>query len=520
MMRVSTVLLRLTENAMLNNLVHSFLSWFIRQRIHQIEHFMMYPEDVQQNVLGVNIERAKVSFYGKKYGLAEVDNYEQFRANLPLVGYEDIEPFITRTRNGEQNVLWPSDIRWFAKSSGTTNAKSKFIPVSSDALEDCHFKAGKDMLALFFNNSPESKIFSGRSLRLGGSTQISNINNQAYFGDLSAIIIENFPVWAELRSTPSKEISLMDEWETKLEAIAHSTIKEDVTSLAGVPSWMLVLLHRIIEISGASNIHEVWPNLELYLHGGVSFAPFRKQFSDLLPHPKFEFMEIYNASEGFFGIQDVQGSQEMLLMLDYGIFYEFIPVDEPDKVLPLWEVKTETVYEMVISTNSGLWRYRIGDTIVFTHLKPYRIKISGRTKHYINVFGEELMVGNADEAIESASAVFQCSVKEYSAAPVYMKDKESGAHEWIIEFEQAPKDLGGFVAHLDAELKRRNSDYEAKRHKDMALKMPIVHQAKPGTFYQWLKQKNKLGGQHKVPRLVNDRSIINELLEIHRSLSM
>ncbi len=505
---------------MLNNLVNSFLSWFIRQRIHQIEHFMEFPEEVQQNLLGANIEKAKVSFYGKKHGFGDIGSYEDFQRNIPIVAYEDIEYLITRMRDGEQNLLWPSDIRWFAKSSGTTNAKSKFIPVSNDSLEDCHFKAGKDMLALFFNNKPDSKIFSGRSLRLGGSTQISNVNNQAYFGDLSAILIENFPVWVELRSTPSKEISLMNEWESKLEAIAQSTIKEDVTSLAGVPSWMLVLLNKIIDITGAKNIHEVWPNLELYLHGGVSFSPFRKQFEELLPRKDFEFIEIYNASEGFFGVQDVMGARDMLLMLDYGIFYEFIPLDNPEKVIPLWETELGVLYEMIISTNSGLWRYRIGDTIEFTSISPYRFKISGRTKHYINVFGEELMVGNADAALEAASQKHQCTVKEYSAAPVYMENKESGAHEWMIEFEKTPNDLTGFISTLDSELKNLNSDYEAKRHKDMALKMPIVHAAAPGTFYQWLKTKNKLGGQHKVPRLVNDRSIINELLEIHRSISV
>ena len=504
---------------MLSELMNSFLSWFIRQRIHQIELFKNYPEDVQQNVIGSNLERATQTEYGKKFGFGDINSYADFKRNVPIVSYEEIEPLITRTRNGEQNILWPSEIRWFAKSSGTTNAKSKFIPVTGESLEDCHFKAGKDMLALYFDNRPENKIFSGRSLRLGGSTQISSINNQSYFGDLSAILIENFPVWVELRSTPSREISLMDEWESKLEAIARSTIKEDVTSLAGVPSWMLILLNRIIEITGAKHIHEVWPNLELYLHGGVSFAPFRSQFEALLPKSNFEFMEIYNASEGFFGIQDELGSREMLLMLDYGIFYEFAPIDQPEKIIPLWEVETDVIYEMIISTNGGLWRYKIGDTLRFTSTVPYRFQIAGRTKHYINVFGEELMVGNADHALEIAAKKHHCSLKEYSAAPQFTEDQSSGLHEWIIEFDQAPEDVAAFTQTLDEELQKCNSDYEAKRHKNMALKMPVIHIASSETFYNWLKKHNKLGGQHKVPRLANNRNILDELLEIHRSLS-
>ena len=503
---------------MLSELFNSFLVWVIKKRIRQIELFKNHPEEVQQNILASNIVKAQNTEYGNRFGLDEITNYAQFARRLPIVTYEDIEPDIERIRNGEQNILWPSEIRWFAKSSGTTNAKSKFIPLSNDALEDCHFKAGKDMLALYFNNKTDSKIFTGLSLRLGGSTQISNINNQSYFGDLSAILIENFPVWVELRSTPSRQISLMNEWESKMEAIANSTINEDVTSLAGVPSWMLVLMNHILKTTGKGNLHEIWPNLELYLHGGVSFDPYRRQFEAMLPKKDFHFMEIYNASEGFFGIQDQLNSNEMLLMLDYGIFYEFVPIDKIDSpydhIIPLSEVETGVTYAMIITTNGGLWRYNIGDTIVFTSTNPFRFRIAGRTKHYINVFGEELMVANAERAIELASKENDCHVKEYSAAPVYMEGGESGAHEWMIEFSREPKDVTRFAECLDQHLKELNSDYEAKRHKNMALKMPIVHMAAQGVFYQWLKNKGKLGGQHKVPRLSNNREVLDELLEI------
>ncbi|MCC5915718.1 MAG: GH3 auxin-responsive promoter family protein [Cryomorphaceae bacterium] len=509
---------------MLSDIFNSFLVWVIKKRIRQIELFMEHPDEVQINLLASNISKSVKTEYGRRYGFDNIENYADFARDVPIVTYEEIEPEIERIRNGEQNILWPSEIRWFAKSSGTTNAKSKYIPLSSDALEDCHFKAGKDMLALYFNNKNESKIFTGRSLRLGGSTQISSINNQSYFGDLSAILIENFPVWVELRSTPSREISLMPEWESKMEAIANSTMKEDVTSLAGVPSWMLVLMNHILKKTGASNIQEIWPNLELYLHGGVSFEPFRRQFDTIMPDKNnFHYMEIYNASEGFFGIQDQLNSKEMLLMLDYGIFYEFIPLDKMqapyDYIIPLAEVETGVVYVVIISTNGGLWRYNIGDTITFTSTRPYRFQIAGRTKHHINVFGEELMVGNADRALEMASEESDCLVKEYSAAPVFMEGNESGAHEWIVEFSRPPKNLDVFTEALDRHLKTLNSDYEAKRHKNMALKKPILHQAHEGVFYQWLKNKNKLGGQHKVPRLSNQRDVLNELLDIHRKMA-
>ena len=400
-----------------------------------------------------------------------------------------------------------------------TDAKSKFIPVSQEAIEDCHFKGGKDLLSIFCNNNPDTKVFSGMSLRLGGSTFVNDHKNQSFYGDVSAIIIENLPFWVEMRSTPNNKISLMDEWESKIEAIANTTINEDVSSLAGVPSWMLILARKVLEKTGSSNLQEVWPNLELYMHGGVNFSPYRKQFEEIVPSSNFSFLETYNASEGFFGIQDQANSEELLLMLDFGIFYEFIPMDdyagEDSETISLDEVELGKNYAMVISTNGGLWRYILGDTVRFTSLSPYRVQVSGRTKHFINAFGEELIVENAEEGLAAACAATGAVIKEYSAAPVYITKNESGAHEWIIEFEKEPSSMDNFIETMDKKLKELNSDYEAKRHKDMALRSPIVHIARENLFYEWLKSKGKLGGQNKVPRLSNNRIYLEELLDLN-----
>ena len=496
--------------------VNSFISWRMKKRFHQIELFMKYPIEVQQELLSNLLSTAKNTEWGIKYDFSSISSYEEFRERVPLNFYESIKPDVDRLRAGEQNILWPSEIKWFAKSSGTTSSKSKFIPVSQEAIEDCHFKGGKDLLSIYCNNNPETSVFSGMSLRLGGSTFINNKDNNSFYGDLSAIIIENLPFWVEMRSTPNTKISLMDEWEAKIEAITNTSIKEDVSSLAGVPSWMLVLAKKVLEKTGKQNLHEVWPNLELYMHGGVNFEPYKKQFEELLPNSNFRFLGTYNASEGFFGIQDQTDSEELLLMLDYGIFYEFIPMDEFDgensRAIPLGEVEPEKNYAVVISTNAGLWRYIIGDTIKFTSINPYRIKISGRTKHFINAFGEEVIIENTEAALKIACEKTGAQVLEYTAAPVYMSNNETGAHEWLIEFSQKPDSLETFVRLLDDTLKSVNSDYEAKRHKNMALKEPVVHIAQPRLFYNWLKQKGKLGGQHKVPRLSNNRVHLEELL--------
>lgn len=483
-----------------------------------MELFLKYPTDVQAELLYNLLEKAENTTLGKLYGFSSIKSYDDFAEKVPIKQYESIEPLIERTRKGEQNLFWPTPIKWFAKSSGTTNAKSKFIPVSEEALEDCHFKAGKDMLCLFFNNNPDSQLFIGKGLRLGGSSAVYADNN-SFFGDLSAIIIENLPFWADYSSAPKQETALMSDWEQKMTAIVNETIKEDITSLVGVPSWMLVLLNRVLKETGKNNILEVWPNLEVYFHGGVNFNPYREQFKKLIPKKDFKYYETYNASEGFFAIQDEDNSFDLLLMLDYGIFYEFIPMDsfdgENSKAIPLSEVELNKNYAMVITTNAGLWRYLIGDTVKFTCIKPYRIRITGRTTHFINVFGEELIVENVESALKKACLKTKAEVLEYTVAPIFMKGTKSGGHEWLIEFSKPPESLSFFTEILDNALKAINSDYEAKRYLNMTLGVPKVNVARQGLFYEWLKQQGKLGGQHKVPRLSNSRKYLDELLAIN-----
>ena len=496
-------------------LVNSIISWFLKKRKHQIELFLKHPVNVQQELLFKLLKTAKNTEFGKECKFSSIESYADFCTKTPIQKYESIEPLIERCRKGEQNLFWSTDIKWFAKSSGTTNAKSKFIPMSDESIEYCHLKAGKDMLCLYINNNEETQLFTGKGLRLGGSSEVYEDNN-SYFGDLSAIIIENMPFWADFSSAPNQETALMSEWETKIEAIIDETINENITSLVGVPSWMLVLLNRVLEKTGKDNILEVWPNLEVYFHGGVNFNPYREQYKKIIPKKEFKYYETYNASEGFFAIQDRNNSNDLLLMLDYGIFYEFIPMtdydDENSTAIPLSKVKLNINYAMVITTNGGLWRYLIGDTVKFTSLSPYRIKITGRTKHFINVFGEELIVENAEDALKLACKKSCAVVSDYTVAPIFMNGNKSGRHEWIIEFSKSPDNLKYFTELLDNELKSINSDYEAKRYKDMTLAMPKIHQAKKGLFYDWLKQKGKLGGQHKIPRLSNKRDFVEELL--------
>ena len=498
-------------------IVNSIISWFLKKRKHQMELFLKYPINVQDELLQQLLYKAQHTEVGKKYNFSSIKTYNEFSKKVPIQQYESIEPMIERTRLGEQNVFWPTDIKWFAKSSGTTNSKSKFIPVSDEALEDCHFKAGKDMLCLYFNNNDSAQLFIGKGLGLGGSCHIYKDNN-SYFGDLSAIIIENLPFWADYSSAPKQETALMSEWETKLKAIVDETIHEDITSLVGVPSWMLILLNKVLERTGKKNILEVWPNLEVYFHGGVNFNPYREQFKKLIPKKNFKYFETYNASEGFFAIQDVNYSFDLLLMLDYGIFYEFIPMDafdgENSQAIPLSKVKLNKNYALVITTNGGLWRYLIGDTIKFTSLTPHRIRITGRTKHFINVFGEELIIENAEIALKKACLKTGAEISEYTAAPIFMKKGKSGGHEWLIEFKKHPESINYFTELLDNALKSINSDYEAKRYNNMALSMPKINVAEEGLFYKWLKTQGKLGGQHKVPRLSNSRNHLEELMRL------
>ncbi len=499
-------------------MAYPIISWFLKKRKHQMELFLKYPNDVQKELLNNLLEYAQDTEIGKKYHFSDIKLYKDFAEKVPIKQYESIEPLIERSRKGEQNIFWPTYIKWFAKSSGTTNAKSKFIPVSDEALEDCHFKAGKDMLCLYFNNNKDAQLFTGKGLRLGGSSAVYEDNN-SYFGDLSAIIIENLPFWADYSSAPKLETALISEWEHKIKAIVDETIYEDITSLVGVPSWMLVLLNKVLEKTGKKNILEVWPNLEVYFHGGVNFNPYREQFKQLIPKKDFKYYETYNASEGFFAIQDENDSLDLLLMLDYGIFYEFIPMDkfegENSIAIPLSKVKVNKNYAMVITTNGGLWRYLIGDTIKFTSLNPYRIRITGRTKHFINVFGEELMVENVEKALQHACLLTGAFVTDYTVAPIFMNIDSKGGHEWMIEFKKQPENLDYFAELLDNALKSVNSDYEAKRYHNLTLAKPKINVAKPGLFYNWLKKRGKLGGQHKIPRLSNTRDFIEELLEMY-----
>lgn len=504
-------------------LINSILTWIMKKRIHQMELFMKYPHEVQEEWLFKLVRTARDTEFGKAHGFSSITNYQKFAEQVPVQTYEQLYPYIDRMMRGEQNILWPSEIRWFSKSSGTTNARSKFIPVSSEALEECHFKGGKDLLAIYVHNHPDTHIFDGKNLAVGGSHQLNENDPTAssYYGDVSAVIMQNLPFWAEYIRTPRLETALMGNWEEKIERLAQETLKENVTSIAGVPTWTVLLLQRITELAGARSITDVWPGLEVFFHGAVSFVPYRDVFAQLIPSPHMRYWEVYNASEGFFGIQDRSRANDMLLMLDYGIFYEFIPLEELGRetphTVPLGEVELNRNYAMVISTNSGLWRYLIGDTVRFTSLSPYRIRITGRTKHFINAFGEELVVENADAAIARACALTGARIDNYTAAPVYMDVHGKGAHEWIVEFTTEPPDLHEFARHLDDALRQLNSDYDAKRTHNLALQPPIVHAVKPGTFYNWMKRRGKLGGQHKVPRLSNTREYVDDLLRMEHS---
>ncbi|MEA3503574.1 MAG: GH3 auxin-responsive promoter family protein [Bacteroidota bacterium] len=499
-------------------LINSFISWFVKKRIHQIELFKKYPNEVQYENLKQLLDTAEDTEWGEKYDFNSIKTLSDFKNRIPINNYDSLKKDIDRTRRGEQNILWPTEIKWFAKSSGTTNDKSKYIPVSNESLEDCHFKGGKDLISLYLNNYPESNVFDGRGLVMGGSCNISEINNSSYYdGDLSAILIQNLPFWAQILKTPNSSIALMDEWESKINKIAHETIGHNVTNISGVPSWTLVLMKKILEITKANNIKEVWPNLEVFFHGGVSFVPYETQYNKLIPKGEINYFETYNASEGFFAIQDDKNSDDMLLMLDYGIYYEFIPVNELDNdnptTLTLDQVEKGKNYALLITTNGGLWRYLIGDTVTFTSISPYKIKITGRTKNFINLVGEELIIDNAEKALDIACKKTGGAITDYTAAPINFSDKENAGHEWLIEFSIQPKNIDFFTETFDNALKSVNSDYEAKRYKNMVLKKPLVRNLPKKTFYKWMKQKGKLGGQNKVPRLSNNRKYIDAILK-------
>lgn len=493
------------------------ISSLARMRVWRIEAWKNHPHDAQREVLQDLVTSAQYTEFGRKYNFSHLFNIRDYKAAVPIHDYNDLKPYIERTMKGEQNLLWNTPVQWFAKSSGTTSDKSKFIPISEESLEDGHFKASKDVLSIYYNSHPESELLTGKGLVIGGSHNINPMNAEAQYGDLSAVLLQNTPFWGHWLRTPDLSIALMDEWENKIEMLAKSTIKENVTSVSGVPTWTLVLFKRILEITGKKTMAEVWPSLELYMHGGVSFTPYMEQFKQLIGKD-IHYLEMYNASEGFFAAQENPGDDGMLLYTDHGIFFEFMPVSEYGKKHPhtigLKDVQTGKNYAPVISTNGGLWRYLLGDTIQFTSLDPYRVKVSGRLKHYINAFGEEVIVDNTDQAIAIAAEKSGAVVNDYTAAPMYFSEGSNGGHEWLIEFEKMPEDLQEFSKELDQALKNINSDYEAKRYRDIALRMPLVHAVRKGLFIEWLRSKGKLGGQHKVPRLSNDRTQLEEILSL------
>jgi GH3 auxin-responsive promoter len=493
------------------------ISSLARMRLWRIDGWRNNPEDAQREVLQDLVTSAQYTEFGRKYNFSQLFNIRSFKQAVPIHEYDDLKPYIQRIMAGEQNILWNTPVYWFAKSSGTTGDKSKFIPISEESLEDGHYKAAKDVLTMYYLFNPDSDMLTGKGLVLGGSHTISQMNDEVQYGDLSAVLIQNSPFWGHWLRTPDISIALMNEWESKIEKLAETTINENVTSISGVPTWTIVLFKRILEITGKATMSEVWPNLELYMHGGVSFVPYKEQFKKLIGKD-INYLEMYNASEGFFAAQDRPGEEGMLLFVDHGTFMEFMPVGEYGKENPqtigLNDVELGKNYALVISTNGGLWRYLVGDTIQFTSLAPFRIKVSGRLKHYINAFGEEIIVDNTDKAIAEACEKTGAVVNDYTAAPVYFSDTANGAHEWLIEFEKEPVSLANFTDELDKALKNANSDYEAKRHKDIALGKPIIHSLQKGIFDEWLKSKGKFGGQHKVPRLSNERILLEELKQL------
>lgn len=490
-------------------------TWFYKKRLEQLAYAKDHPLEIQKSVFEDLVSKGAETRFGRDHAFKTIKDYKDFVKQIPVREYSQIKPYIQSCLEGESDVLWPGVITWFAKSSGTTSDRSKFLPITSEAMEECHFQGGKDVLGFYLQSNPTGKILDGRSLVLGGSHSVNQLNEHSYYGDLSSVLTQNLPIWAELLRSPDLKTALHPNYEEKIEMIAEKTIDKNVTNLVGVPTWTVVLFNRVLELSGKDHINEVWPNLELYIHGGVSFEPYRELFKKYIPTESMSYMETYNASEGFFGIQEQPGDDGMLLMLDYGIYYEFIPMEEFESENPitigLSDVELGKNYAMVITTSSGLWRYKIGDTVKFTSLTPFRVKVSGRTRHFINAFGEELIIENAESAISRACAQHGCSVKDFTAGPVYFDGTNKGSHEWLIEFDESPESMKEFMVSLDRELRSLNSDYDAKRENDAALEFPKYHKVPEKTFYKWLKTKGRLGGQHKVPRLKNDRTVLNEI---------
>ncbi len=499
-------------------LINKLILSVSKNRFKQIDYFCEHPFEAQEKLFCYLIDRAKGTEFGKQHNFASINSIESFQQNVPLFEYEDIKPFIDEMRKGKVNILWPAKTTWFAKSSGTTGSKSKYIPVTKESLYGCHFRGSKAVVLSHLRQYPKSKMLKGKSLTLGGSHAIDELNSSIKDGDLSAILIQNAPFYTTFSRAPKKATALIPDFETKLKRIAEETSKQNITSFAGVPSWNLVMMRYILEYTGKHNLLEIWPDLSLFMHGGIAFGPYREQFQAIIPSSQMLYRETYNASEGFFALQNDLADPGMLLIMDSGVFYEFIPMSEfgsaNASALTVADVKTGVNYAMVISTNSGLWRYVIGDTVEFTSLYPHKIKITGRTKHFINVFGEELMVHNAEQALSATCEKANAIAKEYTVAPIFMEEKTKGAHEWVIEFERAPADYEQFADILDKELTLVNSDYEAKRAKSVTLNRLKLTPVPNGTFYEWMKQRGKLGGQNKVPRLYNSREYADELIAL------
>ncbi|MCQ2253140.1 MAG: GH3 auxin-responsive promoter family protein [Bacteroidales bacterium] len=502
--------------------INTLTSLYLRGALNRTELYTKYPDETQFQLFSNLLKTAAKTEFGRKYGFDEILNIgpSEFAQRVPLSPYEDLKPYIEEISKGAQNILWPQKTKWFAMSSGTTDDRSKYIPITDDSLQKCHFAGGQDVLATYLRQYPDTTVFTGKALAIGGSRQINKLGSDLFCGDLSAVLISNLPGWVRKRRTPDIEIALMENWDKKIERMAEAVCREDVTSISGVPSWTMVLFRKILQITGKNYISDVWPNLQLFMHGGVSFKPYRAQYEKLIQNPKMTYLETYNASEGFFAFQNDQSTDDMLLMLDNGIYYEFIPMSDfhntDRKAIPLCEVKPGINYAIVISTNGGLWRYIIGDTVEFTSVRPYKIRITGRTKHFINAFGEELIEDNAARAIRQACNATGADVKDYTAAPVYMEADKRGCHQWLIEFNILPNDIDAFAKTLDFELKRQNSDYEAKRYKDLSLTAPEITIARENLFEDWLRSKGRIGGQNKIPRLENNRDIIEQMLEMNK----
>lgn len=502
---------------------NAVFSHIIKKRVPRINRFSSAPLSCQKESLDFLISTAENTIFGRQYQYHKIHSIKDFQKSVPLSNYDSLKPYIDRQLRGEENILWPGKTSWFAKSSGTTSQREKLLPITVDSLYENHYAGGKDLLALYYQNFPNRKLYNAKHLIIGGSTQIHSMSNDTSIGDLSAFIVENLPWWTEIRRTPKREIALMNNWEEKLDKMAYATINENICIIAGLPSWTILLMRKILDITGKKNIHEVWPNLELYIHGGMNFSPYKETFSDLFPNPKMNYVEAYNSSEGYFGLQDQKDSQDLLLLSDSHIFFEFIPMNEfnglnSNTVLTLGEIELEKEYALVISTSAGLWRYIIGDTIKFVQNSPYRFQITGRTTQYINSFGEKLLMIHAEKAIAKTASLNNAKIKDYTVAPFFIEEDINGGHEWAIAFDIPPMNFEQFIKDLDDALKELNVDYQGKRAGDLNMTDPKVKVVNENAFDHWLKSKNKLGGQHKIPRLNQDRSFIEEIFDLSKKM--